>query len=38
LIEHLRRQSVILPALNAIEAPAPMLTRANRRILEASEP
>jgi TnpA family transposase len=33
LIEHLRRQSVILPALNAIErASAEAITRANRRI------
>ena len=40
LIEHLRRQSIILPALNAIErASAEAITRANRRIYEAlSEP
>ncbi len=40
LIEHLRRQSIILPALNAIErASAEVITRANRRIHEAlSEP
>ena len=36
LIEHLRRQSIILPALNAIErAGAEAITRANRRIHEA---
>jgi hypothetical protein len=36
LIEHLRRQSIILPALNAIErASAEAITRANRRIYEA---
>jgi hypothetical protein len=36
LIEHLRRQSVILPALNAIErASAEAITRANRRIYDA---
>ena len=35
LIEHLRRQSVILPAINAIErASAEAITRANRRIYE----
>jgi hypothetical protein len=40
LIEHLRRQSIILPALNAIErASAEAITRANRRIYETlSEP
>ncbi len=40
LIEHLRRQSIILPALNAIErASAEAITRAIRRIHEAlSEP
>jgi hypothetical protein len=40
LIEHLRRQSIILPALNAIErTSAEAITRANRRIYEAlSEP
>ena len=40
LIEHLRRLSIILPALNAIErASAEAVTRANRRIYEAlSEP
>lgn len=40
LIEHLRRQSVILPAINAIErASAEAITRANRRIYETlSEP
>ena len=40
LIEHLRRQSIILPALNAIErASAEAITRANRRIYKAlSEP
>ncbi len=40
LIEHLRRQSIILPALNAIErASAEAITRANRRIYDAlSEP
>jgi TnpA family transposase len=40
LIEHLRRQLVILPAINAIErASAEAITRANRRIYEAlSEP
>ncbi|EHL22911.1 transposase-like protein [Acidovorax sp. NO-1] len=33
LIEHLRRQSVILPSLNAVErATAEAITRANRRI------
>jgi len=36
LIEHLRRQSIILPALNAIErVSAEAITRANRRIYEA---
>ena len=36
LIEHLRRQSVILPALNAVErASAEAITRANRRIYDA---
>jgi len=36
LIEHLRRQSVILPSLNAVErASAEAITRANRRIYEA---
>lgn len=36
LIEHLRQQSIILPALNAIErAGAEAVTRANRRIHEA---
>jgi hypothetical protein len=36
LIEHLRRQSVILPAINAIErASAEAITRANRRIYAA---
>ncbi|MBU2821979.1 DUF4158 domain-containing protein, partial [Acidithiobacillus caldus] len=36
LIEHLRRQSIILPALNAIErASAEAITRANRRIYDA---
>ena len=36
LIEHLRQQSIILPALNAIErASAEAITRANRRIHEA---
>jgi hypothetical protein len=36
LIEHLRRQSVILPAINAIErASAEAITRANRRIYDA---
>ena len=35
LIEHLRRQSIILPALNAVErASAEAITRANRRIYE----
>ena len=35
-IEHLRRQSVILPALNAVErASAEAITRANRRIYDA---
>ena len=35
-IEHLRRQSVILPALNAVErASAEAITRANRRIYAA---
>jgi len=40
LIEHLRRRSIILPALNAIErTSAEAITRANRRIYEAlSEP
>jgi TnpA family transposase len=40
LIEHLRRQSVILPVVNAIErASAEAITRANRRIYAAlSEP
>ena len=40
LIEHLRRQSIILPALNAIErASAEAITRANRHIYETlSEP
>ena len=40
LIEHLRRQSIILPAINAIErASAEAITRANRRIYAAlSEP
>ncbi len=40
LIDHLRRQSIILPALNAIERVcAEAITRANRRIYEAlSEP
>ena len=40
LIEHLRRQSIVLPALNAIErASAEATTRANRRIYDAlSEP
>ena len=38
-IEHLRRQSIILPALNAIErASAEAITRANRRIHEALSP
>jgi hypothetical protein len=33
LIEHLRRQSVIVPALNAVErASAEAITRANRRL------
>ncbi|HBV7384890.1 Tn3 family transposase [Escherichia coli] len=36
LIGHLRRQSVILPALNAVErASAEAITRANRRIYDA---
>jgi len=36
LIEHLRQQSVILPALNAVErASAEAITRANRRIYDA---
>jgi len=36
LIEHLRRQSIILPALNAVErASAEAITRANRCIYEA---
>ena len=36
LIEHLRRQSVILPAINAVErASAEAITRANRRIYDA---
>ena len=36
LIEHLRRQSVILPALYAVErASAEAITRANRRIYDA---
>lgn len=36
LIEHLRRQSIILPALNAVErTSAEAITRANRRIYEA---
>lgn len=36
LIERLRRQSIILPALNAIErASAEAITRANRRIYAA---
>lgn len=36
LIEHLRRQSIILPAINAIErAGAEAITRANRRIYAA---
>ena len=36
LVEHLRRQSIILPALNAIErASAEAITRANRRIYDA---
>ncbi|MBR7559153.1 DUF4158 domain-containing protein, partial [Mycobacterium tuberculosis] len=36
LIEHLRRLSIILPALNAIERVcAEAITRANRRIYEA---
>jgi len=36
LIEHLRRQSVILPAINAIErVSAEAITRANRRIYDA---
>ena len=36
LIEHLRRQSVILPALNAVErASAEAITRANRHIYDA---
>ncbi len=36
LIEHLRRQSVILPALNAVErVSAEAITRANRRIYDA---
>jgi hypothetical protein len=40
LVEHLRRQSVILPAINAIErASAEAITRANRCIYETlSEP
>jgi hypothetical protein len=40
LIEHLRRQSIILPVLNVIErASAEAITRANRRIYETlSEP
>ncbi|MBC5527421.1 Tn3 family transposase [Klebsiella pneumoniae] len=36
LIEHLRRQSVIVPALNAVErASAEAITRANRRLYDA---
>jgi hypothetical protein len=36
LIEHLRRQSVIVPALNAVErASAEAITRANRHIYDA---
>ncbi|CAB3774949.1 hypothetical protein LMG29542_08331 [Paraburkholderia humisilvae] len=36
LIEHLRRQSIIVPALSAVErASAEAITRANRRIYEA---
>ena len=36
LIEHLRRQSIILPALNAVErASAEAITRANRHIYKA---
>jgi hypothetical protein len=36
LIEYLRRQSIILPAINAIErASAEAITRANRRIYDA---
>ncbi len=36
LIEHLRRQSIVLPALNAVERPsAEVITRANWRIYDA---
>ena len=36
LIEHLRRQVIILPAINAVErASAEAITRANRRVYEA---
>ena len=36
LVDHLRRQSVILPAINAVErATAEAITRANRRIYDA---